>query len=180
LDAFRHDHDKRDYVAAHVLARMCLAEEWGRGVEDALPADRGGWSLSHARDMVVCAVLPEPTGSIGIDVERLDAVERLQKMPEAVSISARDRDADLVSAWVAKEAYLKSRGEGFSGPLGFGVLSQLTLTRDGVAEEWTTLRLRDARNGVDERVWLANVGPHRIAIVSASSAVPRLEERPLS
>lgn len=168
LGRLRQAADQRDYLAAHALQRLALREQ---------PASQH--SLTHTRGLVACATLPAGRGSIGIDAEPLDAAARLATMADVVASPHEREQLDLVSTWVAKEAYLKSRGEGFSGPGGFAVLLSLVLAPGPVTDGWATVSLRDRRTGAEGRAWLRQVGQHLIAVVSSSATLPRLEQRTL-
>jgi phosphopantetheinyl transferase len=177
FDRLKLDRDRRDYLAAHVVARLCLAEAWGRDRSGALPDDRAGWSLTHADGFVACAALAAPSGSIGIDAEPLSARPRLEMLAEAVGSPHEREQLDLVGLWVAKEAYLKARGEGFSGEAGFAVLRSIEATPANTVDEWAIIHLRDARTGAGARVWTRGEGDHVVAICAPGEEAPRLEAR---
>jgi len=132
---------RRDYLAAHVLARRMLAELAGsdptqlrilsspRGRPE-LVAPQGGsplsFSISHADGVGLCAVA---TGcAVGADVESLRNVGPDPLGVAETVCSTRERDAlralpasaraeRLLSIWTLKEAVAKARGLGFYFPL---------------------------------------------------------------
>jgi 4'-phosphopantetheinyl transferase len=83
---------------------------------------RFSFSLSHAREMVLCAV--HAGGAVGVDVEfvgsrpQVEAIAaRFLSRTDSESIRRLPEDERLLgfySAWTRQEAYLKASGEGFS------------------------------------------------------------------
>ena len=140
VERTRQRKDRIRTVAADALARQMLAEVLGCTPEavgfsygeNGKPSVQGGGyelSISHSEDLVTVAI---HTGAVGIDVERIREVSpRLAKKyfceDEKLYVFGRTpRDADFESmtaadirmrffeVWTAKEAYLKSIGEGLS------------------------------------------------------------------
>jgi hypothetical protein len=84
-----------------------------------------------------------------------------------------------VEIWTAKEAVLKTSGEGFSGVDGFGVLARLDSAFAGAPaalDEWASIAIRDARTGAAHGVWRRWLGIHVIAIAATdgNEGKPRL------
>lgn len=135
---FRHPVARACHLGARLLARSSLAARIGcqphqldfaRGAfgkpEVRGPAGAVGWhfNLSHGGHLVACATARHP---VGIDVEsrarEIDPLPIAQShfsVAEAAWLAAcpsRSRDRFL-ALWTLKEAYLKGRGIGLSGPL---------------------------------------------------------------
>ena len=185
LNFLRIERDRRDYLAAHVLLRQGLAAERGVDPKAPLPAQRMGWSLTHSRGMVACAIAAGPGNAIGIDAEPLAAAERLLELVDtfltpgeraALPNDPNGRHVRMVEIWTAKEAVLKALGLGFSGKEGFGVLAMLESTPLGMLDEWATISVRDARTGAAYSVWQRWVGLHALSIVAieGNEGKPRL------
>jgi 4'-phosphopantetheinyl transferase len=128
--------DRRDYVAAHVLARLALAPELDRAPDSivfgAEPSGRPyvkdmrgsltEFSLSHTRGFVAVAIARG--ARIGVDVERTDRMDDPQELymrvlspreqTEISLIGAQARRARFVQLWTLKEAYFKVLGTGLS------------------------------------------------------------------
>ncbi len=140
VERTRQRKDRIRTVAADRLARQMLSEALGCAPEavrfsyseNGKPSVLGGGyelSISHSEDMVVVAI---HTGAVGIDIERVREVSpRLAKKyfgedeklyvfghpPRDVdfeSMTAADIRMRFFEIWTAKEAYLKSIGEGLS------------------------------------------------------------------
>ena len=141
-------HQRRDSVrhaVGRALARIVLAREMGIEKLDeefstnawgkpALPASGVEFSIAHSGDFVWMAM--SRAGTIGIDVERVDArvdhhdlagifhpreTSTIRALPEGAA-----RDA-FYRCWTRKEAVVKALGEGLSRPLAtFRVLTDVT------------------------------------------------------
>ncbi|GGT79245.1 MULTISPECIES: 4'-phosphopantetheinyl transferase family protein [Streptomyces] len=127
---FRRDRDRRDFVAAHLLVRLCAARLLSVDPADVAFAqhcpgcDRGGHgrpllgdrpdvhlSLSHSAGVIAAAAGPAP---IGVDVERLDQapdglIEERVLAPAELGLvrSHADPKAAFLRLWVRKEALIK-------------------------------------------------------------------------
>ncbi|GAA4847087.1 4'-phosphopantetheinyl transferase family protein [Kitasatospora terrestris] len=126
---FRRERDRTDFVAAHLLVRLCAARLLGiepaevafgqlcpgcgqRGHGRPLLTDRPGvhLSLSHSAGMVAAAAGPVP---VGVDVERPAAttagVEQRVLAPAEAELVRRHPDpaAAFLRLWVRKEALIK-------------------------------------------------------------------------
>src|ERR1700722_83821 len=134
---FRFERSKDEFILAHVLARLAVADALGLGVGDIdfgyrdtgqpiLTRPRHAdifFSLSHTKDLVGCAV--NMKSPVGIDVERIERKSERWRLAgrffspeEHVSISqapAADRDRTFLNLWTLKEAYLKANGRGIEG-----------------------------------------------------------------
>lgn len=140
VERTRQRKDRIRTVAADCLARKMLSEVLGCAPEAVcfayaengkpfVPDSSYEFSVSHSDDMVVVAV---HAGAVGIDIERVREVSpRLAKKyfcedenvyvfghkPRDVdfeSMTAADIRMRFFEVWTAKEAYLKSIGEGLS------------------------------------------------------------------
>jgi 4'-phosphopantetheinyl transferase len=136
---FRSDDDRRRYVVAHVWLRRLLGSVLGVAparvpIEAGPCASCGGphgkprlaggagvhFSLSHSRDVVLCAIAGAP---VGVDVEAIPAddchselftcLHPLERAAVAAAPTSRRPEA-FTRCWVRKEAYLKGTGEGLS------------------------------------------------------------------
>jgi phosphopantetheinyl transferase len=185
IETLRLERDKRDYLRAHVLLRLALAESRDLDPNAIEPAESHGWSLSHSHGFVACVIADDPRTAVGIDTEPVAAAERLAEITDTfltqpefygLPIEPEARALRMVETWTAKEAVLKALGEGFSGELGFGVLSRLESTPLGTLDEWATISVRDARTGAAYSVWQRWVGDHAIATVATegNEGTPRL------
>lgn len=139
FDRLKHPNDKRDYLAAHVALRLVLARA-ANVPPSQLPLVRDGlgrpslvgipahFSLTHCAGLVACAVSVAPDAEpVGIDAEPLSAAARVDEIKALVMTGEEqnwaehiepERGARLVALWTAKEAVLKVRGIGLSGPGG--------------------------------------------------------------
>jgi len=132
--------DRRDYVAAHVLARLAIAARTGSALDGLqfgatahgkpflIPASPGervpSFNITHTRGLVACVVAG---GSAGVDAERVDrsirGVEIAQRWFSRDEGEALERCAGDVRAmrfyelWTLKEAFAKARGVGLAGSL---------------------------------------------------------------
>ncbi len=141
-DQFVFDRDRRDFAAAHALVRASLSLDGGcppgewqfagdrhekpRLVPSSLAVAPLAFNLSHARDLVACAVTPGI--DVGIDVERNDRIteagdlaarffsasenRELQELPPAGARALR-----FTELWTLKEAFLMCVGVGLAMPL---------------------------------------------------------------
>jgi 4'-phosphopantetheinyl transferase len=89
------------------------------------PASGGiQFNLAHSADTALCAVTA--AGAVGVDVERLRAVDlpglaercfSVCERTELAGVSAARREAAFFAAWTRKEAYVKALGDGLAAPL---------------------------------------------------------------
>lgn len=169
---FRREADRRSFVAAHLLVRLCAARLTGTAPADFTLLQRCeihglghgrpfleqaphlGVSLSHT-DGYVCAAVGE--GLVGVDAERvppgpLDESLARQSLTENERAGVHD-NRDLVRLWVRKEALIK-RGE-------------LTLDTMRKSEpDWTERHLLE---------WEA---PHSVLVAVITDTPARREELP--
>jgi 4'-phosphopantetheinyl transferase len=169
---FRFARHRREFVAAHALARLALEREGGRPAASwrfvtgshgrpALVDPPAGltFNISHTSGLVACAV--GRGAEIGVDVEHtdrggrlLDVAERYFSADEAAELRGHppDRQARrFLEYWTLKEAYIKARGLGLALPLG-----QFTF---GIAEEGISIRF-DPELGDDPGRWRFTLHPH--------------------
>lgn len=162
--AFRFDGDRDDFVAAHLLVRMGVAEVTGlaaeritlvqrcrscrgpHGVPRIAEAPEWSVSLSHTRGHVAASA---STAAAGVDVERLDR-RRLHGLEDIALTTAEGRfmraapdpRRALLDLWVRKEALIKARAADL------GHLQKIDLVRHGrVADDWEDLRLASWHDG---------------------------------
>ena len=162
--AFRFDVDRDDFIAGHLLARICAAETTGLDPDRLTLVQRcphcdgphgppaiaelPGWavSLSHTRGYVAASIAQ---GATGVDVERLDRrepreIEQVALLAgEATFVrTAADPRRALLDLWVRKEALIKAR------TADLGHLQRIDLVRQGrVVDDWEDLRLTSWQDG---------------------------------
>ncbi|MFF8606920.1 4'-phosphopantetheinyl transferase family protein [Streptomyces sp. NPDC015346] len=184
---FRHDRDRRDFVAAHLLVRLCAARLLRVGPADVAFAqhcpgcDRPGHgrpllvdrpdvhlSLSHSAGVVAAAAGLAP---IGVDVERLDKAsdalteERVLAPAELELVrSHADPKAAFLRLWVRKEALIKV-GRAELDTLGRLDLSALPLGPPGPAP---------AVHRFEDFQLLDFTDPGRRALLAVASGAPAL------
>jgi phosphopantetheinyl transferase len=140
-DRLRFEHDRRNYILAHVLLRRSLSEHadvapaaWRFETEPNgkprianahLSTWRGAFNLAHTRGLVACAITPG--AAVGIDVECFD--RRVKQRDVARRWFSRDEGAQLdrlgpaeqsirfYELWTLKEAFTKATGRGLSQPI---------------------------------------------------------------
>jgi 4'-phosphopantetheinyl transferase len=126
----RRQSDQRDFVAAHILVRLCAAAVLGEPASSLMVLQRcevcGGphgrpvlvgheaWhvSLSHSAGVVAAAVAPTP---VGVDIERFDPRLGARSMSTLVLTAAEatrveasaDPALDFLRMWVRKESLVK-------------------------------------------------------------------------
>ena len=192
MSAFRFDASRRQYLAAHFLARTALShcvpaapESWrfqtnqyGKPFVDP-PCDLF-FSLSRRRGLVACLVARGY--EVGVDVEShersaeiIEIANRVfsaQELAQLDQMSPDDRLDHAVSLWTLKEAYSKARGMGFSLPL-----QKFSFVHFPPAD----MRLEiDASLGHDAARWrfcLLDRAGHRVALIVERQQEPRLEVR---
>src|SRR6056297_3072862 len=139
---FRRLDDRYDFIVAHGLIRVAAGAVLQREPDSVeIHQDGSGApfvkglsasvSLSHTKDLVACCAAGE-SHELGVDAESLASHERLREILE-IYTSVREQTMlgstcdteqaqQLVDLWVAKEAVLKARGVGLSGPEGTAAL----------------------------------------------------------
>jgi phosphopantetheinyl transferase len=127
--------DRREYLAAHALVRLCLSSVLDCEAEAVMIsyASNGrpyvqnaavSFSLSHCRGMVVCACPAHSDSSevsLGVDVEPLAARHRMSEVAKILLnerecdwvMDCEDPEAIMLELWTVKEAVLKARRTGF-------------------------------------------------------------------
>lgn len=152
---FYFEHDRKHYLAAHAMLRLCLAQHLectpqqvrmaqGANGKPELAGDSGTaplrFNLSHTRGMVACAVTR--SHACGIDVERIRAMPHMDGMAETVFSEseidylarhdAAARPLAFFTLWTLKEAYIKATGLGMSASLRhISLAPEALLVRDG-------------------------------------------------
>jgi 4'-phosphopantetheinyl transferase len=136
---FRHPRDRREFLAAHGIARAILSRYTGTAPREltlernaagrpALAQAPGapalGFSMSHSGTAALFGVARER--SVGVDIELIDrrlideeAAERILSPSERASLGAlppQARTHARFRLWTLKEALLKARGEGLAIP----------------------------------------------------------------
>lgn len=192
MSSFKVDASRREYLAAHLLARTALShcasqapESWrfranpyGKPFVDP-PCDLF-FSLSRRRGLVACLVARGY--EVGVDVESIersaeiiDIAKRVfsaRELAQLEQMSSDDRLDHAVSLWTLKEAYCKARGMGFSLPL--QKFSFMGCPPAG-------LRLEvDSSLGDDAARWrfcLIDRAGHRVALMVERQQKPCLEVR---
>ena len=175
-ELFRRPEARRRFVAARVGLRVILGRYLGRGPADVpidlepagkprLAAAGVGestleFNLSHSGELALVAVADG--GAVGVDVERLRPVKRLEEIAVRF-FSRREHDAILAAApagrpdaflrcWTGKEAVLKAIGLGLGHPL-----DSFDAWPVDPAGGWINLPPRSPDGAV--RCWLAPVAP---------------------
>ncbi len=138
-ERFRHQRDRRDFLAAHGIAREILArytgmeprelcfeqDEAGKPALVRAPGAQAlGFSMSHSGSAALYGVARER--DIGVDIELVDlrviderVSERILSPSERAALDARApaaRPEALFRLWTLKEAFLKARGDGLAVP----------------------------------------------------------------
>ncbi len=161
----QHERNRREYIAAHLLSRLMLAQfsgvaapQWrfvagdhGRP-EPVVDGTNGGFrfNLSHASGMVACGLTR--VDDIGVDVEWVDRPNRFADIakkkfspPEVdyfSNVPEEQRRKVFFSFWTLKESYIKAIGKGLVEPLdGFAFrlepLGISFLRENGDPDGWT-------------------------------------------
>jgi 4'-phosphopantetheinyl transferase len=192
MRSFKFEASRREYLAAHLLARTALShctpqapESWrfrsnqyGKPFIDP-PCDLF-FSLSRRRGLVACLVARGY--EVGVDVEShersaeiIEIANRVfspEELAQLDPMSSDDRLDHAVSLWTLKEAYCKARGMGFSLPL--QKFSFVRFPSAGLHFEV------DFSLGDDAARWkfcLLDQAGHRVALMVERRQEPRLEVR---
>ena len=164
FDKIAHGRNRREYIAAHALTRVMLSSFCNISPADwRFEAGKHGrpelagqfihtglrFNLSHAKNMVACAVTVED--DIGVGVEWVDRpndfraiAEKKFSLPEVdyfANAPEEDQRKVFFSFWTLKESYIKAIGKGLAEPLdGFAFnldpLAISFLRDNGEAECW--------------------------------------------
>lgn len=128
---YKHEHGRRQSVAAYLLLCEGLREEYGINEPPVFGYHEGGkpfiegrsdihFNLSHCREAAVCVIAPYP---VGIDVESVrqfkeDLARYTMNEHEMEQILNSERpDIAFIRLWTMKEALLKMTGEGIRNDL---------------------------------------------------------------
>jgi 4'-phosphopantetheinyl transferase len=128
---FVFERDRRSFVSTRAAVRELLASYLGMGPREVRfsYAPKGkpevpglAFNASHAGDLALVAVTP--SGSVGVDVERVRVADDLAALArrffgetENRALAALSGDAFVAgfySCWTRKEAFVKALGEGLS------------------------------------------------------------------
>ncbi len=192
-DRFHFARDRHKFATARGILRELLACYLDRkpamlrfaynehGKPALADADRGGieFNLSHSHDRVLYAF--SLRGRVGVDVERIRqaasderVAERFFSNKEAAALAAlpeADRCRAFFLYWVAKEAYIKARGEGL--PAG---LQRVELQLDPTAQDVQLLPMSAAEQAGSWSLQILNLEPTYAAAL-ATEGVPRRVRR---
>jgi 4'-phosphopantetheinyl transferase len=132
-DGFQFDRDRRRFIASRGMLRELLGRRLGSAPErirfrvgphgkPALVDDELHFSVSHSGELALFAVSPD--SELGIDVEQVRPVAQRDRIVDRYFTAdewaaCRDESGDrrFFRCWTRKEAWLKARGEGLSGPV---------------------------------------------------------------
>ncbi|MEV7007562.1 4'-phosphopantetheinyl transferase superfamily protein [Streptosporangium sp. NPDC051022] len=190
---FRHESHRRDFVAAHLLARRCAARVTGvpeerltllqycdrcgpgHGRPSIAEIPRLGVSLTHSRGYVCAAAGP---GRVGVDAEHIPPGP-LDESLAAQALSPAERplvpdNETLIRFWVRKEALIK-RGELTMDGLRTTDLSALPLGGSHGEDEprrlqWEGRHLMEWRTGSGVVVGVVTDHPARLGRSAGSRA----------
>jgi 4'-phosphopantetheinyl transferase len=133
---FLHDHDRRDYIAAHALKRIMISALTGTPPATCrFETQQGGkpilvhpgelhFNLSHCKGLV--AVAASAAVPVGVDVELVSVAAPLDIAPTIFApaelawldaLAPASRPEGFIRLWTLKEAYIKATGRGLSEPL---------------------------------------------------------------
>lgn len=157
VEVLRDAGDRHDRRVCYLLVRAALGAVVGVGPGDVgIGRDAAGrprWdgpgdvSLAHTRGHVLVA-LGHGAVRVGVDVERVDAIDERAAADVARGFSEAERDwlagrphdsrvRDVLSMWVRKEAVVKADGRGLLAPLGsLSVRAGLSLDALGHVGTW--------------------------------------------
>ena len=192
-DRFRFARDRHRFAAARGILRELLSRYLNRKParlrfaynENGKPAladtDRGGieFNLSHSDDRVLYAFTLR--GRVGVDIERIRqaasderVAERFFSNKEAAALAVlpeADRCRAFFLYWVAKEAYIKARGEGLPA-----ALQRVELQLDPTAQDVQLIPAGAAEQAGSWSVQILNLEPTYAAAL-ATEGVPRRVRR---
>ena len=132
-DGFQFDRDRRRFIAARGMLRELLGHRLDRAPErirfrvgphgkPSLVDDELRFSVSHSGELALFAICPD--GEIGIDLEEVRPIAHRDRIVERYFTAeewkaCRDESGDrrFFRCWTRKEAWLKARGEGLTGPV---------------------------------------------------------------
>lgn len=122
------------------------------------PSSNLDFNLSHAGEMIACALVP--AGRVGIDIEPIDRKVNIQQashffskieLAELALLSGERQKEHFLRLWTLKEAYIKAQGRGLSIPLDsfafhdFGAKGMRFWARDAgenAGKNWSFFSLR--------------------------------------
>jgi 4'-phosphopantetheinyl transferase len=178
---FNLDSSRREYLAAHVLARRSLSQHAPQdprawrfranrfGKPAVIPPCGLHFNLSRRADLVACLVADG--SEVGVDVEAhahapeivsiADTVFSGAELQQLDPICGEDKLDHALSLWTLKEAYIKARGMGLSLPL--KAISFLLCTESGMRLEVQPSLMDDPKRW---RFCLLNLKGHRVALMT--------------
>lgn len=125
VDGFKFEDDKKRTVAADMLAKKAISENFGVDAKNVrifqtesgkpyVDIDGCFFSISHSENLVVCVISAKP---VGVDAElvrpvNIDISKRVCNNSEIEYI--QEDFCRFFEVWTAKEAYIKAKGSGFS------------------------------------------------------------------
>jgi 4'-phosphopantetheinyl transferase len=178
-EQFRFDAPRRRFIAARVALRRLLGEylrvppanvslaydRFGKPLLGEPAGDSLRFNLAHTSDLALVAVTRGC--DVGVDVERLRAVSRVESIAgrylhpaeaqEILCAPARMRHQAFLRCWTAKEAVIKAIGTGLTDSLG-AFCVPVTDSRG----EWIDLAAIGGRDV--KRCWLEHLPPCEAAI----------------
>ncbi len=178
---FEFDSSRREYLAAHVLARRALsqhaplhpkawrfqANRFGKPAVD--PPCGLHFNLSRRSGLVACLVADG--NEVGVDVEAHARAPEIVSIAHTVFSESELRQLDpmcgedkldhALSLWTLKEAYIKARGMGLSLPL--KAISFLRCAESGMRLEVQPSLMDDPKPW---RFCLLNLNGHRVALMT--------------
>lgn len=154
VSAYRNERDRRASIAAYLLLRRALRENYDIDELVEFGYEEGGkpfiighgdihFNISHCRVAVACVVSDRP---VGVDIESIRpfkaalAKHVLNDDEYATVISSDRPDAAFVRLWTMKEAYVKMTGNGLRSGLRELDISEVrfeTIERDTYICTWT-------------------------------------------
>lgn len=117
------------------------------------------FNISHAGDMIACAVVPD--GRVGIDIEPIDREVNIRQashffskieLEELALLSGERQKEHFLRLWTLKEAYIKARGQGLSIPLDSFAFHDFG---EGSFQFWEN----NARKGDKKQWWFCTLHP---------------------
>lgn len=129
--AFKHEQGRKECVAAYLLLKQALREEYGISENPVFDYGEHGkpyivghpeihFNISHCREAAICVV---SDGPVGVDVESIRSyhqslVDYTMNADEVAQIlSSAQPPVEFIKLWTMKEAVLKLTGVGISNEI---------------------------------------------------------------
>jgi 4'-phosphopantetheinyl transferase len=189
-ERFRFDRHRREYLTTRALVRSALSyyrplapkawhfESNTHGKPSIHPDCGLRFNLSNSPGLVVCLI--SQGAEVGVDAEPYERAEKIAELgpeifsPDEIAQLATLHSADkldrALSLWTLKEAYIKAMGAGLTLPL--NTISFL------LGEDRFRLERAPSISEEPPRHWrfcLLDHAGHRVAIMAATAAVPKLQ-----